>query len=114
MRVRLASADTAFSEAVWIAKEVARLAGGVDMLNATAGEREMRAFSEIAVLSRTHRQLDLIEECLARDGIPCLVAGREDYLDNEDVRGALAFFRSLAVPEDLASLRAALRLNWGF
>ena len=113
MRVRLASADTAFSEAVWIAKEVARLAGGVDMLNATAGEREMRAFSEIAVLSRTHRQLDLIEECLAHDGIPCLVAGREDYLDNEDVRGVLAFFRSLAVPEDLASLRAALRLNWG-
>ncbi len=113
MCVRLACADTAFSEGVWIAKEVARLAGGVDMLNATAGEREMRAFSEIAVLARTHRQLDLIEECLAHDGIPCLVAGREDYLDSEDTRGALAFFRSLAVPGDLASLRAALRLDWG-
>ena len=73
----------------------------------------MRAFSEMAVLARTHRQLDLIEECLAHDGIPCVVAGREDYLESDDVRGALAFFRSLAAPGDLNSLRAALRLNWG-
>ena len=111
--VRLARADTPFSEAVWIAKEIARLAGGVDMLGATAEERGMRAFSEMAVFARTHRQLDLIEECLAHDGIPCLVAGREDYLESEDVRGAIAFFRSLAVPGDQAALRAALRLNWG-
>ena len=111
--VRLVRADTAFSEAVWIAKEAARLAGGVDMLAASATEGEMRAFSEMAVLARTHRQLDLIEECLAHDGIPCMVAGREDYLENADVCGALAFFRSLLVPADLGSLRAALRLNWG-
>ncbi|HIR07305.1 MAG TPA: UvrD-helicase domain-containing protein [Candidatus Pullichristensenella stercoripullorum] len=111
--VRLVRADTAFSEAVWIAKEVARLAGGVDMLAANATEGEMRAFSEMAVLARTHRQLDLIEECLAHDGIPCVVAGREDYLESDDARGALAFFRSLAAPGDLNSLRAALRLNWG-
>ena len=110
--VRLVRADTAFSEAVWIAKEVARLAGGVDMLAASATEGEMRAFSEMAVLARTHRQLDLIEECLAHDGIPCLVAGREDYLEDEDVRAALAFFRSVAVPGDISALRAALRLNW--
>ncbi len=111
--VRLVRADTAFSEAVWIAKEVARLAGGVDMLAASATEGEMRAFSEMAVLARTHRQLDLIEECLAHDGIPCLVAGREDYLEDENVRAALSFFRSLAAPADIASLRAALRRNWG-
>ena len=111
--VRLVRADTAFSEAVWIAKEVSRLAGGVDMLAASATEGEMRAFSEMAVLARTHRQLDLIEECLAHDGIPCLVAGREDYLEDESVRAALSFFRSLAAPADMASLRAALRRNWG-
>ena len=111
--VRLVRADTAFSEAVWIAMEIARLAGGVDMLAASAMEGEMRAFSEMAVLARTHRQLDLIEECLAHDGIPCLVAGREEYLEEDSVRGALAFFRSLAAPGDAASLRAALRLNWG-
>ena len=111
--VRLVRADTAFSEAVWVAKEVARLAGGVDMLAASATEGEMRAFSEMAVLARTHRQLDLLEECLAHDGIPCLVAGREDYLQDGEVRGALAFFRALAVPGDISSLRAALSLNWG-
>ena len=53
--VRLVRADTAFSEAVWIAKEVSRLAGGVDMLAASATEGEMRAFSEMAVpVSYTH------------------------------------------------------------
>ena len=111
-RVRLAHADTAFSEAVWIANEIARLAGGVDMLSAAQGEREARAFSEMAVLARTHRQLDLIEECLAHDGIPCVVVGREDYLESDDARGATAFFRSLSQPADVAALRAALRLNW--
>ena len=110
--VRLARADTPFSEAVWIAKEISRLAGGVDMLHATATEGCMRAFSEMAVLARTHRQLDLIEECLAHDGIPCMVAGREDYLEDRDARGAIAFFRALCVPGDTSALQAALRLNW--
>ena len=41
------------------------------------------------------------------------MAGREDYLEDENVRSALSFFRSLAAPADMASLRAALRRNWG-
>ena len=110
-RVRLACADTPFSQAVWIAKEVARMAGGVDMLTAAQTEREARAFSEVAILARTHRQLELIEECLVHDGIPCVVAGREDYLEAGEVRQALAFFHALVRPDDEAGRRAALRLN---
>ena len=67
------------------------MAGGVDMLDAQklSHEREARAFSDIAVLCRTHRQLELIESCLRHDDIPCIVSGRESWLENDNVRGFL-------------------------
>ena len=112
--VRLVQAADSFSEAVFIAKEIGRMTGGVDMLEAQAlgHERTVRAFSDIAVLCRTHRQLELVEKCLRHDDIPCLVVGREDFLDDPAVRGALAFFRSLLMPSDGAALECALRLLW--
>ena len=112
--VRLVQAADGFSEAVFIAKEIGRMTGGVDMLEAQAldHERPVRAFSDIAVLCRTHRQLELVEKCLRHDDIPCLVTGREDFLDDPAVRGALAFFRLLLAPSDTAALETALRLLW--
>ena len=112
--VRLVQAADSFSEAVFIAKEIGRMTGGVDMLEAQAlgHERTVRAFSDIAVLCRTHRQLELVEKCLRHDDIPCLVTGREDFLDDPAVRGALGFLRSLVVPADNAALESALRLLW--
>lgn len=90
------------------------MTGGVDMLEAQSldHERPVCAFSDIAVLCRTHRQLELVEKCLRHDDIPCLVTGREDFLDDPAVRGALAFFRFLLVPSDGAALETALRLLW--
>ena len=125
--VRLLKGDSPFSEAVWIAKEIGRITGGVDMLAAGAtpqggsaphegnvrGEGT-RAFSEMAVLCRTHHQLDLIESCLRHDSIPCLILGRGDYLEDDKVRGTLAFFTSLVAtpPVDTQALCAALELVW--
>lgn len=112
--VRLATSMDDFSEGIFIAKEIARLTGGIDMLEAQHVRREgsVRAFSDIAVLCRTHRQLELIEKCLIHDDIPCIVSGREDFLDADDVRGVLAFFRSLRHPADTGALETALRLLW--
>ena len=112
--VRLVQAADGFSEAVFIAKEINRMTGGVDMLEAQAlgHEREARAFSDIAVLCRTHRQLELVEKCLRHDDIPCVVSGREDYLEDSGVRGMLAFLHMLQVPADGAALETALRLLW--
>lgn len=112
--VRLVTADSDFSEGIFIAKEIGRMTGGIDMLESqNAAERAVyRSFSEIAVLCRTHRQADLIEKCLIHDGIPCIVTGRGDYLEEDEVRGTLAFFRSLADPRDLPSLRLSLRCLW--
>ena len=43
------------------------------------GPQRVPPLSEIAVLCRTHHQLDLLEKCLRHGGIPCLI-GREGYL----------------------------------
>lgn len=112
---RVIRAQSPFDEAVWIAKEIAKMAGGTDMLAAheAAPDREtFRPFSEIAVLCRTRRRLELIESCLRQDGIPCVVYGRGDYLLNDAVRGALAFFRFAADPKDPAALADCLALCW--
>ena len=112
--VRLVTAADETAEAIFVAKEVGRMAGGVDMLEAQrlGHEREVRAFSDIAVLCRTHRQLKRIESCLRHDDIPCVVSGREDFLDDDQVRGVLSFFRSLLHPGDGAAVRTALRRLW--
>ena len=112
--VRLVQAADDFNEAVFIAKEIGAMTGGVDMLEAqkASHEREVRAFSDIAVLCRTHRQLELVESCLRHDDVPCIVSGRESWLEDGSVRGFLAFFRWLLRPDDAAALETALRLVW--
>lgn len=115
--VRLLTAESELSEAIFIAKEIGRMVGGIDMLEAQS-ERvrnqndPQRGFSDFALLYRTRRQGNLLEKCLARDGIPCVVAGRDDFLTDSTVRGTLCFFRLLLVPEDVAALAGCLRLVW--
>lgn len=94
--VRLLHAESPFAEAVGIAKEITRMSGGLDMLEAARMESmqtQLRAFSEMAVLCRTHRQLELIEDCLRHDDIPVLVIGRQNWLEDEKVLSALRFLR---------------------
>ena len=112
--VRLVQAADDFAEGIFIAKEISRMVGGVDMLEAQGlgHERETRAFSDIAVLCRTHRQLERIEKCLRHDDIPCIVSGREDFWDDDTVRGPMAFWRALLAPGDSAALATALRILW--
>ncbi len=111
-RVRLLTAGDPFDEALFIAKEIGRLVGGLDMLETGAvpsARRTSVGFSDIAVLYRTHRQAAIIEQCLQKEAIPYVISGREDYLSEEPVRRVLAFFRVLDRPGDTASLRVLLR-----
>lgn len=113
--VRVLEAESDLSEAIFVAKEVARQMGGVDMLEAQRegrGPERPRGFQDFAVLCRTRRQLDLLEQCLGRDGIPCVVAGRDDFLTDRRVRGGLCFLRNLLEPGDSLALRSALSLSW--
>lgn len=114
--VRIVEADTEMSEAIFVAKEVNRIAGGIGMLEAqevyVENESRVRGFDEIAVLYRTRRQADLLEKCLKKEGIPYIVAGREDFLLEPAVRGTASFFKSLLDPQDGLAGQTALRLLW--
>ena len=113
--VRLVSAQSQFAEGVYIAKEIGKMTGGMDMLQAhqMGGGEAVRPFSDIAVLCRTHRELELVETCLRHDSIPCVVSGREAYLQDEKVRGAIGFFRFCQDRKDVPGLRDCLQYVFG-
>ena len=109
----LYQAESDLSEGIFIAKEINKIVGGMDMLDAQdlgAQTENPRAFgfADIAVLYRTHRQARLLESCLQKEGIPYIVTGREELLEDAVVRGTIAFFRSLLNPADQQSCRLCL------
>lgn len=115
--VRLVQTRGEMAEAIFAAKEINRLVGGIDMLDTEEGfacgdDRKARSFGDIAVLYRTHRQAELLEMCLKKESIPYVVAGREEFLEEPQVRGSLSFFRSILDPEDRLSRRVCLKLLW--
>lgn len=75
------------------------MVGGIDMLDAgeriRSGEEQIRSFSDIAVLCRTNRQVEEMEEFLKIEGIPYTVTGKGSFLEAETVQRALKFFRAL-------------------
>ncbi len=114
--VRLVEADSPREEAIFVAKEINRLTGGIGMLEAhalqPARKGEFWAFEDIAVLYRTHRQAGMLEDCLKREGIPYVAAGRDSFLQEEAVRGTVCFFKSLLQPGDRLAAQTARRLLW--
>jgi uncharacterized protein (TIGR00375 family) len=100
------------AEGIAIVREIGRLVGGTTMLQAhgqggmvpveVPGGREGEAlgFADIAVLARTGRQLETLEECFLKEGIPYRLVGRESFLEDRPVREALAFCWCLVNPED--------------
>lgn len=115
--VRLIQSRESKNEAIVIAKEINRQIGGIDMLDVQEGyssvdERIPRSFADIAVLYRTHRQAELLETCLKKEGIPYVVTGREEFLEEDIVRGSLGFFKSLLNPKDDLSQVLCLKLLW--
>ncbi len=116
-RVFLRTSESSLSEAIFVAKEINRMVGGIDMLDAQAlteprGAQLSRSFSDIAVLCRTHRQARLLEMCLRKESIPYIAAGRDDFLSDEAVRGVSGFFRFLLEQNDVPALRTALKNVW--
>lgn len=112
--VRLVQTGSEKAEAIFVAKEINRLAGGIGMLEAhelfPETQGQAWGFDDIAVLYRTHRQANLLETCLRTEGIPYLVAGKEDFLQEPLVRGTVSFFKSLINPENSLARQTAQRL----
>lgn len=102
--IRIVPLEDEWHEAILVAKEINRQIGGIDMLdtqeNREGREHPIRGFSDIAILYRTHRQAAILEKCLKQEGIPYQVAGRENFLTEQEVRTALYFFRHLLYPQE--------------
>lgn len=104
----LIKAESDLSEAIFIAQEINRMTGGMDMMDAQnhAVNRTIhRSFSDIAVLYRTRHQAKILEHCLKKESVPYTVTGREAFLDDPVVKGAIGFFRWMLqggeLPEDI-------------
>ena len=112
--VRVLQGEDDLHQAAAIAKEIARMTGGMGMAEAgqDRSRERYRSFSDVGVLCRTHRQAQLVERCLRRDSIPCQVTGREDLLQRREARGMLAFLRAVRDPADTAALSTCLELVW--
>lgn len=115
--VRLVNASGEMAEAIFTAKEIGRLVGGVGMLEAheeayRSGGKPLRSFDDIAVLYRTHRQADLLEKCLKQEGIPYVVAGRDEFLQAPSVSASLNFFRYLEKPSDTFLKAQCVKMLW--
>lgn len=111
-QVRLIKAGSVLSEGIFVAGEINRMTGGMDMVDAqnfAVGRDCHRSFSDIAVLYRTRRQAQVLETCLQKESIPYTVTGKEDFLQDKFVRGTIAFFRGL-VEEDQDMVREAGKL----
>ena len=115
--VRVVRAAGPLAEDIFIAKEIGRMAGGVGMLEAHReawenGDRKVRGFGDIAVLYRTNHQAHLLEKCLKKEGIPYVVAGREEFLQADTVQGSVCFFRYIQDEGNLAAAQECSRLIW--
>ena len=112
--VRVLQGEDDLHQAAAIAKEIARMTGGMGMAEAgqDRSRERYRSFSDVGVLCRTHRQAQLVERCLRRDSIPCQVTGREDLLQRREARGMLAFLQAVRDPADTAALSTCLELVW--
>ena len=112
--VRVLQGEDDLHQAAAIAKEIARMTGGMGMAEAgqDRSRERYRSFSDVGVLCRTHRQAQLVERCLRHDSIPCQVTGREDLLQRREARGMLAFLQAVREPADTAALSTCLELVW--
>ena len=70
----------------------------------------IRGLEEVAVLYRTNAQSRLLEEALARAGLPYLMVGGTRFYDRKEVRDILAYLRVLLNPRDELSLRRIINV----
>ena len=93
--MRIVKASGKRSEGIFTAREINRMVGGIDMLDAqeqgAAEGRTVRSFSDIAVLCRTNRQAEAMEEYLKKEGlwIACADMKGLDHFDT-NMKGPLA------------------------
>ena len=92
-------AEDEHDEAAWITREMARLHDGAE-----------HRWGDVAVFYRTNAQSRVLEEQLARLGIPYRVVGGTKFFDRREVKDALAYLRAAVNPSDEVSLKRIINV----
>lgn len=99
-RIRLIEVQSETAEGIAVVREIARMVGGTDMVQTDAGAEGTRSFADFAVLFRTGRQGQVLEECFRKEGLPYRLVGQKGFLQAPSVRAALAFARYAAISQE--------------
>jgi DNA helicase-2/ATP-dependent DNA helicase PcrA len=89
--------DDEVDEAQWVTREIARLHDGGD-----------HRWGDVAVFYRTNAQSRVLEENLARHGVPYKVIGGTRFYDRREVKDALAYLKAVINPSDEVSVKRVL------
>lgn len=89
--------DDEVDEAQWVTREIARLHDGGD-----------HRWGDVAVFYRTNAQSRVLEEHLARHGVPYKVIGGTRFYDRREVKDALAYLKACINPSDEVSVKRVL------
>jgi DNA helicase-2/ATP-dependent DNA helicase PcrA len=93
------SAEDETDEAAWVSTELARMHDGGSY-----------RWGDMAVFYRTNAMSRVIEERLARVGIPYKVVGGTRFYDRKEIKDALAYVRAAANPADEVSVKRVLNV----
>ena len=93
------SAEDETDEAAWVSTELAR-----------QHDNGAHRWGDMAVFYRTNAMSRVIEERLARVGIPYKVVGGTRFYDRKEIKDALAFVRAAANPADEVSVKRVLNV----
>lgn len=86
-------------EARYVAAELARL-----------HTQEQKRWDEMAVFYRTNSQSRVLEEHLARSGIPYQIVGGARFYDRREIKDAVAYLRAIVNPTDEVSIKRVLNV----
>jgi DNA helicase-2/ATP-dependent DNA helicase PcrA len=89
--------DDEVDEAQWVTREIARLHDGGD-----------HRWGDVAVFYRTNAQSRVLEEHLARHGVPYKVIGGTRFYDRREVKDALAYLKAVINPSDEVSVKRVI------
>jgi DNA helicase-2/ATP-dependent DNA helicase PcrA len=91
--------DDEVDEAQWVTRQIARLHDGGDV-----------RWGDVAVFYRTNAQSRVLEEHLARHGVPYKVIGGTRFYDRREVKDALAYMKAVINPSDEVSVKRVVNM----
>ncbi len=87
-----------FDEAKWIARQIQNL----------AHENLNFAYNRVAILTRTHKRIEIITKILQKLNIPCVTVEQHHFFMRQEIKDILAYLRLILNPFDTGSLRRLL------